>query len=95
MSIKTIIYDPKILKGKEKSNHVLITAENAENAEELCPCSLCSAFSALSAVIGVLNNNSSLIQIQNLIYDKLWNRCTSILVLVTCRSERVRVVRTA
>lgn len=30
MSIKTLIYDPKTLKGKEKSNHVLITVENAE-----------------------------------------------------------------
>jgi hypothetical protein len=30
MSIKTVIYDPKTLKGKEKSNKVLINEENAE-----------------------------------------------------------------
>src|SRR5674536_202368 len=36
-----------------------------------------SAFSALSAVYSVLNTNNFLIQIQNLIYDELWNRCTS------------------
>src|SRR5664279_3781268 len=35
-----------------------------------------SAFSALSAVYSVLNTNNFLIQIQNLIYDELWNRCT-------------------
>jgi len=37
-----------------------------------------SAFSALSAVYSVLNTNNFLIQIQNLIYDELWNRCTSV-----------------
>ena len=77
MSIKTIIYDPKTLKGKEKSNHVLITVENAEWRGKTVPFFYFPRFSRFPWFIGVLNTNSSLIQIQNLIYDKLWNRCTS------------------
>src|SRR5664279_4992288 len=50
-----------------------------------------SAFSALSAVYSVLNTNNSLIQIQNLIYDELWNRCTSIQDLTDPKVQKIGI----
>jgi hypothetical protein len=37
MAIKTVIYDPKTLKGKEKSNKVLVSKENAEGRGKIVP----------------------------------------------------------
>ena len=61
---------------KKTSLH-LITVKSAENAEELALNLFIPRFQRFPRFTNVFNINTSLIQIQNLIYDKLWNRCTS------------------
>ena len=62
MSIKTVIYAPKTLNGKKKSNQILITAENAEWRGKGVPFFYLLRFPRFPRFIRVFNTNSSLIQ---------------------------------
>lgn len=81
MAIKTVIYDPKTLKDKEKSNKVLISKENAEGRGKIVPFFYLPHIPRFPQFMAcstpqLLNSNPKFD------YDKLWNRCTSIKLLM-------------
>ena len=80
MAIKTVIYGPKTLKGKEKSNKVLISKENAEGHGKIVPFFYLPHIPRFPQFMAcstpqLLNSNPKFD------YDKLWNRFTRLVFL--------------